>query len=147
MKRLKAFRARSRTEQRRFVSAVICVSGVRVGMLLPFRIAARAVLRVPRRKAPTNPGEKATISWAVARANRFVPGRGACLHEALAAHVLLRRNGFSPELKIGVRRDEEGEFRAHAWIEEDGEVVIGGTRAEVTSYVVLDDWERIAKAL
>ena len=39
-----------------------------------------------------------------------------CLEQSLVLLMLLRRHGFSPELKIGARK-EAGRFEAHAWVE------------------------------
>jgi hypothetical protein len=39
-----------------------------------------------------------------------------CLEQSLVLWMLLRRYGFSPELKIGARK-EAGRFEAHAWVE------------------------------
>jgi hypothetical protein len=47
------------------------------------------------------------------------------LTQALAAHLLLLRNGFDAELCLGVARGPGGNFRAHAWVEQDGRVLIG----------------------
>jgi len=92
------------------------------------------------------------VAWAVAAIARRLPGM-TCLVQSLAAHVLLRRRGFRPELHIGVRvaRPDVGAgganavpdsgsrsvrrgvrgrggavpLDAHAWVECDGRVVTG----------------------
>jgi hypothetical protein len=46
-------------------------------------------------------------------------GRPSCLEESLALRWLLGRQGFSTELRIGIRK-EAGKFGAHAWVERDG---------------------------
>lgn len=56
-----------------------------------------------------------------AAARRHVlPAR--CLHRSLVLHQWLRQEGVPSELRIGVRKDA-GAFRAHAWVEIDGQVV------------------------
>jgi len=67
----------------------------------------------------------ARIARAVEVASHLVP-RSTCLTKALAAHVLLRRVGHEGVLHIGVARDEAGKFEAHAWLECQGKVIIGG---------------------
>lgn len=42
-----------------------------------------------------------------------------CLRQSLLIYGLLRRRGFAPELKIGVRKEGAG-FDAHAWVELQG---------------------------
>ena len=68
------------------------------------------------------------VVWAVTVASQYVPA-ATCLTQALAAQVLLSRLGHPASLRIGVSRDEAGEFQAHAWVECQGRVVIGGVQA------------------
>jgi hypothetical protein len=53
----------------------------------------------------------------------FAAVRGAlpatCLRQSLLIYWLLRRRGFDPELKLGVRKEQAG-FDAHAWVELQG---------------------------
>lgn len=65
-----------------------------------------------------------TIAWMVRAVSRRLPGT-TCLHRALATRILLAEHGHESEMKIGVQRDEEGVFRAHAWIEIDGRPIRG----------------------
>jgi hypothetical protein len=53
----------------------------------------------------------------------------SCLRQALLLHVLLARKGIASDLKIGVRAGEAGGVDAHAWVERDGRVLIGGEHA------------------
>src|SRR6266540_2459767 len=78
---------------------------------------------------------QATILMATVRvglkALPFAAGRqvsfiGTCLTQALVAHVMLSRRGHPSNLRIGVKRDVHGTFTAHAWLERDGHVLIGG---------------------
>lgn len=51
-----------------------------------------------------------------------------CLPRALAAHWMLRRRGIVSKLCLGVAR-EKRELSAHAWIELEHAIVVGGTEA------------------
>ena len=66
----------------------------------------------------------AELALAVRRASRLVPA-STCLVQSLAAAWMLRGAGFEPALHIGVANGEEG-FKAHAWLECEGEMLIGG---------------------
>jgi|GEM_PF-3194167 len=46
-----------------------------------------------------------------------------CLERSLAARRLLLARGVDAALRIGVRRDEKGEFCAHAWLEYNNVVI------------------------
>jgi len=64
----------------------------------------------------------------VQRASRVVPG-ATCLVQGLAAEKLLAQAGHIAVLRIGVARADaagEKQLSAHAWIEYNGEVVLGG---------------------
>ena len=70
------------------------------------------------------------VAWAVEMASWRMPGAKSCLTQALAAQVLLGRRGYPTLLHIGVAKGEQGRFRAHAWLESKGKVVIGGLEQE-----------------
>jgi hypothetical protein len=48
----------------------------------------------------------------------------------LAAQFLLSRRGYASRLRIGVARGPNDGLRAHAWLESDGMVVLGGSGFE-----------------
>jgi hypothetical protein len=72
---------------------------------------------------PTSPPQLAS---AVSVAGRLVPGGGHCLSQAMALQILLMRRGYPCKLCFGVRRVSGKDFGAHAWLEHDGAVLIGG---------------------
>jgi hypothetical protein len=63
------------------------------------------------------------VANALERGSRYVPG-STCLVQALAGLWLLQREGYAPQLRIGVSKAEG--FEAHAWLELEGKVLIGG---------------------
>ena len=76
------------------------------------------------------------LVWAVRVASHYVPD-ATCLTQALATQVLLNRHGCQTNLRIGVARNETGQFQAHAWVEKDGMVVIGGPASHLQRYTPL----------
>jgi transglutaminase superfamily protein len=67
------------------------------------------------------------IGSAVAGVGRRLPGT-TCLVEALAADAMLRRRGVAPAVRFGARPRGRGATPdAHAWLECDGIVVVGGS--------------------
>ena len=64
------------------------------------------------------------LAWAVRAAARRVP-KASCLTQSLALETLLLQAGHPAELRIGVARGAAGGFEAHAWVELDGQVMIG----------------------
>ena len=69
------------------------------------------------------------VAWAVRTAGGYLFPSRPCLPQALAARFLLSRLGVATDLHVGVQRPETGALRAHAWVELDGEVLIGGPDA------------------
>ena len=68
------------------------------------------------------------VAWAVAVASQYVP-MATCLTQALATQVLLGWQGHAARLCIGVTHSAAGQFQAHAWVECQGRIVIGGIDA------------------
>jgi hypothetical protein len=61
---------------------------------------------------------------------------GACLARSIVLAWLLERQGVPAQLRIGVRKDENG-FEAHAWVEAAGVVLNGGSNSAV-NYAAFD---------
>jgi len=78
------------------------------------------------------------VARGVERASRHVDG-ATCLVRALAVQAMLGVRGVRSEIKFGVGRDAGGAFRAHAWVECDGRVVIGGGE-ELNGLAPLPAW-------
>jgi 5-enolpyruvylshikimate-3-phosphate synthase len=94
--------------------------------LLPFAIVQRLFasrVALPGRMHRRRPIER--LLWAIAVAGRHVPGT-TCLSLALAGRIMLNRYGYPAHIHIGVAKDHTGSFAAHAWLESEGTIVIGG---------------------
>jgi hypothetical protein len=99
-------------------------------------LPSATILRIVRRSSDVHAPERTParrppaerVTWAVEAVSRRIP-RATCLTQALSAQFLLRRFGYDSRLCLGVARTPRGEFRAHAWLERDGSVLIGGAEA------------------
>lgn len=95
--------------------------------------------RIQRSIKPVSPVKSnipiSKLSWSVNVASQYVP-KATCLTRALTGHTLLSKHGYPSRIKIGVGKSVEGEFEAHAWLEYEGEVVVGESEKE---YVLLFD--------
>jgi hypothetical protein len=69
------------------------------------------------------------IAWAITVASLYIP-KATCLSQALATKVLLARYGYQSNLQIGVVKGDIGQLEAHAWVESDGKVIIGGSNLD-----------------
>jgi hypothetical protein len=64
------------------------------------------------------------LAWLTTVAGRYNPVQSTCLREALVLSVLLERRSIAAHLRIGVSRDEDA-FAAHAWLEQNGHIILG----------------------
>jgi len=83
--------------------------------------------RFPSRHAVSD-AYRHEVTWSASRVGaRMLPKR-PCLTQALVAQFFLwRRGDTSTSMHIGVNKDSDGGLLAHAWLECDGRVIIGGT--------------------
>jgi Transglutaminase-like superfamily len=70
------------------------------------------------------------ISWAIQAVARRVPWARQCLAQALAAQWMTQRRKIPGTLYLGVAKDSEGPFTAHAWLRCGTICVTGGSQRE-----------------
>ena len=134
--RLVRFVRADAAERSVFCTAVLSMNAVRLA--LPFvsvqRIIAlsnRLSRRWQARAAGTPDVERAARR--IIQAKRFCP-LSTCLSESIGAHFVMSRLGHESELRIGVAKSGE-KFEAHAWLECEGNVIIGNASPEGKQYV------------
>lgn len=87
-----------------------------------------------RRPTPTDLEAARRLARLASMAGRHGLVEATCLRQSLLLHLLLRREGLQPALKIGVRR-QGGVFDAHAWVELDGTPL---DQADLAHFALLD---------
>ena len=97
--------------------------------LLPFDIVRKLASRQKRGARLTSESEAFVhkVSWAVSVIAASIRQLENCLVQAVATQFLLRRHGEAANLRIGVAKNN-AEFKAHAWVEVNGNVVVGGSK-------------------
>lgn len=127
--RLAAWRAREPLDRWLLIEAVAALAVARLALvLLPFRTVATWLDHQPApRLYPDD--LPARVGRATVTAARHVPWKAVCLPQALAARALLARRGVVSRVYFGVARDG-GVLSAHAWLEVDGQTVVGGGQAK-----------------
>ena len=114
-------------ERRLLLAAATLAAGVSLALrVAPFRLVRAALARVARPSHSVPPLPVPRIVWAVTAATRRVPGANRCLVRALVARALLARHGHPAKVRLGVARRPGGALAAHAWVESDGRIVVGG---------------------
>jgi hypothetical protein len=131
MELLRRFFRLSSARRRLFVRTGFLVFGFRLLLwVLPFK----SLVRVANRTADGLAGapdacSPEQVGWAVTAASTYVPG-ATCLAQALAGQWLLRRAAHPARLHLGVAKTKNGTLKAHAWLECNGRVVVGGEGLE-----------------
>lgn len=141
MRILRRFAAYSSLERRLVLQAWFALAAVRILLwVVPYRWIEARLLK----PQPATPGvHPDDIALAVTRASTLVP-RATCLVQAVAGGWLIRREGGQSIIRFGVAKDQDtSSFKAHAWLEHDGRILIGGsTAAEYATLVQARDGRR-----
>ncbi|NET04899.1 MAG: lasso peptide biosynthesis B2 protein [Symploca sp. SIO2B6] len=129
MKRLCKLVRLSIGDNQLLIKTFVLLGLVRLGLwLLPFPSLRQAVAKLSHshpKQPPIKQISVGKIIWAVNLSSRYMPGGVKCLARALTTQVFMSRQGYSPQLRIGVAKGEGGQLEAHAWVESQGQVVIG----------------------
>lgn len=126
MERLNKFLHLSINEQILLIKASVALATIRLTLLfLPLKILLSLVDKnVPNQKIFSKDNRPLInrIVWAVDTASNYIPKSGSCLPKSLAAKLLLAEYGYESNLHIGVAKNPEKRFEAHAWIESEGKI-------------------------
>jgi transglutaminase superfamily protein len=106
-----------------------------------FQRLRRMLGKVMKVHAPVGPHSLPpdTLAWAVGAARRHLPFPATCFGEAVAAEALFRKHGYAPVMRVGAMR-RDGVFQAHAWLELNDVVVVGGPESMVKDYTPLSNF-------
>ena len=108
------------------VRAFVAVASAWVKVrLLPPSVILRRVSASIALLPSHQPQTAERIAWAITVAASYVPGC-KCLEQAIAGRQLLARYGIAGTIHIGVAKDSRNWLSAHAWVEAEGQTVIGG---------------------
>lgn len=130
MKLLIKFAARAWPDKVLLVRSLALVCIVRIGL---WGLSYKTVQRLVDTPLAEQPHASPQATWAyqqrvvaaVEAVGRRLLGSKPCLTQALVARRMLRQKGIDAILRIGVTKDGH-ELLAHAWLEREGRVVIGG---------------------
>ncbi|HEY9632633.1 MAG TPA: lasso peptide biosynthesis B2 protein [Coleofasciculaceae cyanobacterium] len=129
MKPLRKFLHLKASDRHLLIVTFTLLGAIRLGLwLLPFRTWRHLLSRLMQAQSKLHKSDPASVSqvvWAVCVVSHYMPGGVKCLARAAATQVLLSRHGHAADLHIGVAKGEEGQLEAHAWVESQGQIVIG----------------------
>ena len=114
-----------------FLRAVSWLAVARLMLIvMPFqRLAARLSAEAGASDAQPDQDFLNRVSFAVAAAANNVPWRSDCLPQAIAARILLKRQGYASIIHLGVEKSSPDAVVGHAWLSCGETVVTGGEQA------------------
>jgi len=137
----------NRVERGLLIQALLGVMAARIMLpVLPLSKVRRMLWRLLSAEQPLAAGRRCTaerVAWAVAAAEKHAPSGSTCLASALAGQALFRRHGYETHLRIGVKWGLGRTFAAHAWLERQDRIVLGGPASFVGQYQALPDVEHL----
>ncbi len=131
-RRLAGWRALTWGERGRLIACAIGLASVHLALaLLGYRRTHRIVEALSQRsdKRQANPEDIAAarrLARLAAIAGRYGAVHASCLRQSLLLYGWLRRRGFDPRLRLGVKPEQQGPFGAHAWVELEGQRLLPG---------------------
>ena len=124
--RLREFRALSRTQKLSFCEAAALIVASKVLLTVAGLEDAQRCFGTVSQFLPCHrqSGAPESVRWAVLTAGSRLPGTYDCLARALTGSTLLEASDSPHCLRFGVDTQSDT-FEAHAWIESDGNILIG----------------------
>jgi hypothetical protein len=141
-KRIRTWNHLSFEKKKVFLTAAACLLSIKFGLsLLPFPAFRRIYrwLSTSGTSREVSTHEINQTVWAVDTAANVLPLELLCLPRALATKYLLR-GATSLTLEIGVEVNPAKAFEAHAWVEQNGNIIIGSW-PETMTYQRLWVWQ------
>lgn len=141
------FKRRPKSEIFLFVQAFVALTSTRLALhWVPLPVLRRRVWRTLVTVHRLPEGQRLPMARVLRCANvaaRFMPVSTTCLATAIVLQALLHRHGYPVQLRIGVRLPAAGQFAAHAWLEHEGNIIVGGPASVVDQYKALPDLEHL----
>ena len=133
------FSALSARERRLVVETALLFAVAWAGLRVMSITSLRRLLAVSTARfstAAAQPELLPDVTQSIRRVAARFPSSASCLVQAIAGETMLRRRGCRPELRLGVRKVRP--LDAHAWLESEGVVVVGGSEPMDAYRVVFD---------
>jgi Transglutaminase-like superfamily len=130
-------------ERQLLIQTFILLGLIRLGLRwLPFQKMLDILANISQASSRQQPSpiRPEQMVHAVELSSRYLPGEVLCLPRALTMHVLMRDQGYAPQLRIGVAKGAKGNLEAHAWVEHQGNVVMGYVR-DLSRYTPLPSFK------
>ena len=138
MKQLRKWLHLERERRDLILQAFLLLTLSRLALRLVALKTTHRLVRWMAKRIATTKGDKGSdkrqIAWAIGVVGKGPLGGGTCLAQALVAQQMLCCRGYAARVHVGVAKRVDGRLLAHAWVESDGTVIVGGTAAELGRY-------------
>jgi hypothetical protein len=104
--------------------------------IFPFSVLQKLVDKVSKKPQKLKHVSLKKLVWAVNIASKYSP-KSTCLTRSITGYILLSRYGYSTKIKIGVSKSDKSNLDAHAWLENNDNVVIGKSKKKYTTILNL----------
>jgi Uncharacterised nucleotidyltransferase/Transglutaminase-like superfamily len=124
---IKKFQVLSLTMQSYLWRAAVVVLVVKVGLkIMPYSVFKKYYDKLPESTMQKTYSDQdlKKAAWAIQVVSARWPWRATCLPQALTFKYL-HRNDPQLQLQIGVNKGTLGQLQAHAWVEKEGQILIG----------------------
>lgn len=101
---------------------------------LPFSYVLKISASMGKIEVIIIPANIQKIIWAINCTDNLVL-KSTCLTKAITAQILLSQHNYLSIVKIGVLKNTN--FEAHAWVEVDGQIILGKSEKQFVSIVDL----------
>lgn len=129
LRKLHTFRSQSRQQRALIAEAMLFTWLARLAVrLIPFSRIVRWIEHNASSHQSAKTPEPALIyslRRAVKTASRNALWKSVCMQQSLAMYTMLSRRGYGSTLRMGAKINPQGKIEAHAWLESDGEVILG----------------------
>jgi hypothetical protein len=129
LSRLHRFSRLTAADRHLLIEATVVLVAIRAALaLLSFPALLRLRARLGRKPFQCGASGHPAISrvvWAVDVISRLLHLNG-CLIRAITVDTMLIRHQRPSQLRIGVVKGADAALEAHAWVESNGEVIVGG---------------------
>ena len=142
LQRYRKFFYLSLPEQLLLIEALLNLTLARVIILFPFRwFSSRLGQTATDSHAELTPAQAASaaqIGAAVARMSPHTLWDNACLTQAVAAQWMLHRRNIPSTLYLGIEKESEKKWLAHAWVRCGQTILVGASG--YTNYTVVSSF-------
>ncbi len=130
MRKIRKLLRLSLADQVLLLKTALLIVGVRVALsLFAFQTVRRYLTRMGKPTLGMLPDADGVgaqkLLWAVQVTGHYLLRERPCLTRALVAQMLLSRRGYRTTLRIGVAHSAAQSLQAHAWLEQNGEIIVG----------------------